>query len=260
MKHMSYEKLFDLTGKYGLIAGGAGELGREMAVGLSHFGAKLIIADRRKTAAQEAAQYVMESGGDARAEKTDILKDHDLNRLFQGIKEREGGLDILINCIGTIIRKPIIEQSDKEWEDVLRLNLTAAMRISREAARLMKEQGNGKIIHVSSAVGLLAYPSFSAYASSKAGLNMLIKIQAMEWAPMGINVNGIAPGTAITRLNRDYYNEDPSRLKEKIAKIPAARLATCSDFVGAVIYLSSPASDYVHGTVIPIDGGRTIAG
>jgi len=257
---MSYGKLFDLAGKSALIAGGAGELGREMAVGLSSFGARLIIADVRETAAKEAAQYVIESGGDARAEKADVLDDHDLNKLFQGIKDKEGGLDILINCIGTIIRKPIIEQNNEEWENVLRLNLTAAMRISREAALLMKEQGSGKIIHVSSAVGLLAYPAFSAYASSKAGLNMLIKVQAMEWAPLGINVNGIAPGTAITRLNRDYYAEDPSRLKEKIAKIPAARLATCGDFVGAIIFLSSSASDYVHGAVIPIDGGRTIAG
>jgi 2-deoxy-D-gluconate 3-dehydrogenase len=220
----------------------------------------LIIADVRETAAQETARYVLQCGGDGRAEKVNVMEDQDLHHLFQGIREKEGGLDILINCIGTIIRKPILEQNDEEWEHVLRLNLTAAMRISREAARLMQEQGRGKIIHVSSAVGLLAYPAFSAYASSKAGLNMLVKIQAMEWAPLGINVNGIAPGTAITRLNRDYYTEDPSRLKEKIAKIPAARLATCGDFVGAIIFLSSPASDYLHGAILPIDGGRTIAG
>jgi 2-deoxy-D-gluconate 3-dehydrogenase len=82
----------------------------------------------------------------------------------------------------------------------------------------------------------------------------------MEWALSGINVNGIAPGTAITRLNRDYYEEDPSRLKQKIAKIPAARLAGCSDFVGAIVFLCSSASEYVHGVTIPVDGGRTIAG
>ena len=124
----------------------------------------------------------------------------------------------------------------------------------------MKERGKGKIVHLSSAVGLLAYPGFSAYASSKAGLNMLVKVLAMELAPVGINVNGIAPGTAITRLNRDYYAEDPSRLSDKLKKIPANRLAERGDFVGAVIFLCSAASDYIHGITMAVDGGRTIAG
>ena len=257
---MSYEKLFDLSGKNALVAGGGGELGREMAAGLAHFGAGLIIADAREKAAQDAADYVGQVGGEARYETVDVMKDDDLNTLFQGIEEKEGCLDILVNCIGTIIRKPILEQTNDEWEQVVNLNLTGAMRISRAAAALMVKRGKGKIVHISSAVGLLAYPEFSAYASSKAGLNMLIKVQAMEWAPLGINVNGVAPGTAITNLNRDYYEEDPSRLKQKIAKIPAARLAGCSDFVGAIVFLCSSASDYVHGVTIPVDGGRTIAG
>jgi NAD(P)-dependent dehydrogenase (short-subunit alcohol dehydrogenase family) len=256
---MTYEEIFDLSGKSALIAGG-GELGMEMAVALAQYGAKVVIADIRESVAKETRDYVQSSGGQAWSKKIDILKNEDIEDLIQKISEKEGGLDILVNTIGAIVRKPLLEQTDDEWNKVVDLNLTGAMRLTRAVAPLMLKRGKGKILHVSSAVGILAYPDFSAYASSKAGLNMLIKVLAMELAPMGINVNGIAPGTAITRLNREYYEEDESRIKNKIQKIPAGRLATKEDFAGAVIFLCSSASDYIHGVTIAIDGGRTISG
>jgi NAD(P)-dependent dehydrogenase (short-subunit alcohol dehydrogenase family) len=256
---MEYDKLFDIKGKFALIAG-AGELGREMAAGLAQYGAKLIVTDISEDAVRETRAYVQGLGGDVRGKRCDIMKNEELADLVDEIKQKEGGLDIMINSIGAIVRNPVLEQADDEWQRIVDLNLTGAMRLTRASVPLMKARGKGKIIHVSSAVGILAYPDFSAYASSKAGLNMLIKVSAMEFAPMGINVNGIAPGTAITKLNREYYAEDESRVKAKIKKIPAGRLASKGDFVGAAVFLSSAASDYIHGVTIPIDGGRTICG
>lgn len=256
---MEYDRIFDITGKNALIAG-AGELGREMAAGLAQYGAKLIVTDNNEDAIRETQAYIKGLGGDTRTKRCDIMENEELVDLVNDIKQKEGGLDILINSIGAIVRKPVLEQTDDEWKRIVDLNLTGAMRLTRAAVPLMTARGKGKIIHVSSAVGILAYPDFSAYASSKAGLNMLIKVSAMEFAPMGINVNGIAPGTAITRLNREYYAEDESRVEAKVKKIPAGRLASKGDFVGAAVFLSSAASDYINGVTIPIDGGRTICG
>ncbi len=256
---MAYEKLFDLSGKVTLLAGG-GELGMELAAGLAEYGARLVVMDVDEGNARATAEHVVSCGGNARSVTADILDAGSLDGVMRDIRAHEGGLDIMVNAVGAIIRKTVAEQSDAEWERIIDLNLTGAMRISKAVTPLMRERGAGKIVHLSSAVGLLAYPGFSAYASSKAGLNMLVQVLAMELAPHGINVNGIAPGTAITRLNRDYYAEDPSRLTDKLKKIPANRLAERGDFVGAVIFLSSAASDYVQGVTMAIDGGRTISG
>jgi 2-deoxy-D-gluconate 3-dehydrogenase len=163
-------------------------------------------------------------------------------------------LDILVLNAGTIERRPAVEHPDELWERVLEVNLTAQFVLARELGRRMVEQGHGKIIVVTSLLAFQGGVTVPGYAASKGGLAQLTKALANEWASRGVNVNAIAPGYIATDNTR-ALREDETRRRQILERIPAGRWGEPEDVAGAFVFLASPASDYVHGVVLPVDGG-----
>ena len=163
-------------------------------------------------------------------------------------------LDILVNNAGTIARAPAAEHSDELWDRVLEVNLTAQFVLARELGRDMLERGSGKIVFVASLLSFQGGITVPGYAASKSGVAGLTKALANEWAAYGVNVNAVAPGYVRTD-NTQALQDDPERSEQILVRIPAGRWAEPEDIAGPIVFLSSPAADYVHGTVLPVDGG-----
>ncbi len=163
-------------------------------------------------------------------------------------------IDVLVNNAGTIRRSPAAEHSDEEWDAVLEVNLTAQFVLARELGRGMLERGTGKIVFIASLLSFQGGVNVPGYAASKGGIAQLTKALANEWAARGVNVNAVAPGYIQTDNTR-ALREDPERSRQILERIPAGRWGTPEDVCGAVLFLASPAADYAHGIVLPIDGG-----
>jgi 2-deoxy-D-gluconate 3-dehydrogenase len=162
--------------------------------------------------------------------------------------------DILVNNAGTIARRPAAEHSDDLWDRVLAVNLTAQFVLTRELGRGMLDRGAGKVVFVASLLSFQGGINVPGYTASKSGLVGLMKALANEWAGRGVNVNAVAPGYIKTDNTR-ALQDDPDRSAEILARIPARRWGTPGDLTGAILFLSSSAADYVHGSVLPVDGG-----
>ena len=166
-----------------------------------------------------------------------------------------GRLDILVNNAGIIRRRVASEHTDEDWDAVIAVNLSSAFRLCRAAGRHMIErQSGGKIVNVASMLSFQGGVTVPGYAASKGGLVQLTKALANEWAPLGVNVNAVAPGYIRTRLNEHIWR-DPVRSEQVLARLPAGRWGEPADLKGAIVFLASSASDYVHGAVLPVDGG-----
>lgn len=248
--------LFDVSGKVALITGAAGTLGAAFAEALASEGAKIFLADRRGEALSKVASDLQAKGLGGEWFEADLTKEGEINRAFERCEESLGHVDILVNSVGDSVYKPTLDLSLAEWNKVVSVNLTSAFLSSRRAAKSMIEAGvRGKIIHVASIYGLRAdrFP-IAAYYSSKAGLVNLTKALAVEWARYRINVNAIAPSFVSSRLTRVIL-EDPKGREHVLNHTPLRRVAQPEDLLGALIFLASPASDYVTGQVIVVDGG-----
>jgi len=187
----------------------------------------------------------------------DILDFEAVRRFVSQVVERQGRLDVLLNCAGTHKEAPAEEYTEEDWDRVLDLNLKAAFFLSQAVARVQIPQGGGKQIHISSVRSLLGIQrGYVAYCSSKAGLNLMIKQLATEWAKYNITVNGIAPTFTRTELVKDYL-EDPDFYNPLVARIPLGRICEPRDLAALAIYLSAPASDFITGQIIFADGGVT---
>jgi 2-deoxy-D-gluconate 3-dehydrogenase len=178
----------------------------------------------------------------------------DLNVVVARIVKEFGHIDILVNNAGTIRRTPAIDFSETDWDDVLQINLKAAFFLSQAVARLMMSQGGGKIINIASMLSFQGGINIPSYTASKSGLAGVTRALANEWAKHSINVNAIAPGYMATD-NTAALRSDPVRSKSILGRIPAGRWGTPDDLKGAVVFLASSASDYVHGAILPVDGG-----
>jgi 2-deoxy-D-gluconate 3-dehydrogenase len=163
-------------------------------------------------------------------------------------------IDILVNNAGTILRKPAAEHPDEYWDRVIEVNLNAQFILSREIGKRMVERGEGKIIFTASLLTFQGGITVPGYAASKGGVAQLTKALANEWSGKGVNVNAIAPGY-ISTDNTEALRNDPQRATAILARIPAGRWGTPEDFKGATVFLASSASDYVHGTILTVDGG-----
>jgi 2-deoxy-D-gluconate 3-dehydrogenase len=246
---MSAPGLFDLSGRRALVTGGGGGLGAGMAEALAGAGAHVAVLGRSATADEAAARL----GGVA--VRADLSDRDDLRRGFAGAVDALGGLDVLVTCHGTLHAAPALELGLDEWDDTLEVNLTSVFALCRLAGELMVPRGAGKIVTVASMLSFQGGLRASAYAASKGGVAQLTKALANEWAPHGVNVNAIAPGYVKTPLNRHIWQESPTRSAEILARLPAGRWGEAADLAGAVVFLASRASDYVHGVVLPVDGG-----
>ena len=246
---------FDLSGKVALVTGAARGLGQGMAAGLAEAGAD--VAGLDVASVDETENLVRNEGRRFRAINVDLLETD--AKLAAGVVEEcvssLGRLDIVVNNAGIIRRAPALEFSEEDWEDVLKVNLSAAFYLSQAAARHFVEEGKGgKIVNTASVLsyeGGIIVPSYSA---SKAGIANLTHALANEWAPLGINVNAIAPSYFTTELT-SALREDAERSEALLVRLPAGRFGEPEDLKGAVVLLSSAAGDYIHGAVLPVDGG-----
>ncbi|HEY3182723.1 MAG TPA: glucose 1-dehydrogenase [Gaiellaceae bacterium] len=241
--------LFDLTGRRALVTGGGGGIGRGLARALADAGASVAVLGRSESA-QEAAS---ELGGVA--VRADLADREDLRRGFDEAAERLGGLDILVNSHGIGRASEAVDHELADWDDVIEINLTATFELCQRAGRIMLERANGKIVNIASVLSFQGGIRIPSYAASKGGVATLTMALANEWAPHGVNVNAIAPGYVKTNLNARIWRDDPERTAQINARIPAGRWGEPADMAGAVVFLSSAASDYVHGVTLPVDGG-----
>jgi 2-deoxy-D-gluconate 3-dehydrogenase len=246
---MSASALFDLSGRRALVTGGGGGIGVGISAALAEAGAQVAILGRSR-AADEAAARV---GGTA--VRADLADRPELRRGFDAAVESLGGLDILVAGHGALHTGPALETSLEDWDDTIEVNLTSVFELCRLAGALMVPRGAGKIVTIASMLSFQGGFRAAAYSASKGGVAQLTKALANEWAPHGVNVNAIAPGYVKTQLNRHIWRDDPERSRAVLARLPAGRWGEPRDLAGAVVFLTSPASDYVHGIVLPVDGG-----
>ncbi len=249
--------LFRLDDQVALVAGGYGGIGSALSLGLAQQGARVAIAGRSLEKAGAFAETLTSHGLDAFGTAFDIANPEDVTWLVQEVVDRYGRLDILVNCVGTHIERPAEELSVKEWDIVHNTNLRGAFLLAQAAGRQMIQQRKGKQIHISSVRSMLGiHRGYVAYTSSKAGLNLLVKQLATEWAKYRINVNAIAPTFIRTELVT-HYLEDETFYNALVSRIPLGRVGDPIDIVGATVFFAAPASDFITGQILFTDGGVT---
>jgi 2-deoxy-D-gluconate 3-dehydrogenase len=247
-------KIFDLTGLRALVVGGAGDLGRAMLEGLLEAGARAVAVDIAPKVS-DVADDLCAKGHDAHGLQVDIRDRSAIKASVQDAVRLLGGpIDILVNAAGIQRRAPSERFTEQDWDDVLSVNLTAGFVYSQQVAPDMIVRGRGKIIHVASIMSQFGGITIPAYAASKGGLAQLTKALSNDWAAHGICVNAIAPGYMDTQLNTALI-ADEKRSAEVLLRTPAKRWGQPADMKGVVVFLASAASDFVTGTVIPVDGG-----
>jgi 2-deoxy-D-gluconate 3-dehydrogenase len=245
---------FQLHGKVALVTGAGRGLGQAMAVGLAEAGADVAGLD---VIPLEETQAQIEALGRRFLAVSCNLRDatvEELDETVAQVAEKMGGLDILVNNAGIIRRAPALEFSEAYWDEVIQINLKALFFLSQAAARRMVESGGGKIISVASMLSFQGGILVPSYTAAKSGVAGITRALANEWAAKGINVNAIAPGYMATD-NTAPIRADPVRSKSILDRIPAERWGESNDLKGVVVFLASAASDYMHGTIVPVDGG-----
>ena len=250
--------LFNLSGRVAIVTGGARGIGFAIAKGLASSGALVVIADINSEGAEKAAATIRAEGMQAKSIEVDVTKRNSVQDMVTQTMEGSGQIDILVNCAGIILRKPIEEVTDEEWDSILDVNLRGVFLCSQIAGREMIKRKQGKIINISSNIAQVLQPGRGIYAVSKAGVSHLTKVMALEWAPYHVNVNAIAPAPTMTDLNKKFFDEHPEDYQERLRSIPMGRLGDPQDYVGMAIFLASGASDFVTGQTIFVDGGSIL--
>jgi 2-deoxy-D-gluconate 3-dehydrogenase len=252
---MNTSNIFDLSGRVAVITGGNGGIGLGMAKGMAAAGATIVVAGRDAAKNTAAVSEILSAGGKASAIPVDVLEEKSCRALIAGTMTAHGRLDILVNNAGMSIRKQPEDYTLAEWHTVLDSNLTSAFLCSQAAYPAMKKGGAGKVINIGSMMSIFGAPFATAYAASKGGMVQMTKSLATAWAKDGIQVNAILPGwidTALTRRAREQVNG----LHDSVLKrTPAARWGVPDDFAGIAVFLAAPASDFVTGAAIAVDGG-----
>jgi NAD(P)-dependent dehydrogenase (short-subunit alcohol dehydrogenase family) len=245
-----------LEGKTALITGASKGLGRAMAVALGQAGAHLLLVSRNLEQTQATAQAVLTAGGTAEALQADVTDEHQVAKLAKQVADRSGKIQILINNAGINIRKPITDFTLDEWNQVQNTNVTGVFLMCRAFVPLMKGQGYGRIINMTSIMSHVAIAGRTAYATSKAGLLGLTKALALELAPEHITVNGISPGPFGTEMNKPIM-ENPEANQQFISKIPLGRWGKVEEVGQLAVYLCAEEAGFITGTDVLIDGGWT---
>jgi 2-dehydro-3-deoxy-D-gluconate 5-dehydrogenase len=247
--------LFNLSGKTALVTGCTKGIGKAMAIGLAEAGANILgVSGSLALQDSEVEKAVRATGRNFKAYQADLSDRETLYAFIQKVQEENSVIDILINNAGTIMRAPAAEHPDEYWDKVLAINLDAPFILAREIGKKMIAQSSGKIIFTCSLLSFQGGINVPGYAASKGALSSLVKALANEWAGKGINVNGIAPGYIATD-NTEALRNDEERNKSILSRIPANRWGEPEDFKGATVFLASKAADYVHGTIVTVDGG-----
>lgn len=251
---MGILEAFNLEGKVALVTGAGQGLGQAMAIGLAEAGADIAGLDIMPECT-ETCEAVEALGRRFLNIQCNLLETSidGLNAITHQVADELGSLDILVNNAGIIRRAPALEFSEKDWDDVMDVNLKAVFFMSQAAARIMKDQGKGKIINVASMLSFQGGILVPSYTASKSGVTGLTRLMANEWAAIGINTNAIAPGYMAT-ANTAPIRADEARNASILARIPAGRWGEPSDLKGIVVFLASAASDYMNASIVPVDG------
>ena len=245
----------DLSGKVALVTGGGRGLGKAIASAMAGKGANVAICDRKQDNLDGAVEDLGKMGFDIMAEATDVSKSDQVASLFQAVEDRFGKLDILVNNVGINMMTPSTAEADEGvWDRIIDTNVKGAYLASGQALGLMKKSGGGKIINISSVAARKAAMGMGIYCISKAALEMLTKVLALELAKDHINVNAIAPYVVRTPFSKPFWGNE-AMLKEITKNVPMGRIAETDDVVGTVLFLASGLSDFVTGEVITVDGG-----
>jgi 2-deoxy-D-gluconate 3-dehydrogenase len=251
--------VFDLKGRVAVVTGGNGGIGLGMARGLAAAGARVVVAARDQDKSRVAVAELSRLGPAALAIPVDVSDEASVTALVRASREQCGRIDILVNNAGTNIRKPAHELSLAEWHQVLDTNLTSAFLLARAVYPVMKGAG-GKIINVGSMMSIFGASFAPAYGASKGGMVQLTKSLATAWARDSIQVNAVLPGWIDTDLTRRARQEVPGLNDNVLRRTPAGRWGVIDDLAGVAVFLASPASDFITGAAIPVDGGYSIQG
>jgi NAD(P)-dependent dehydrogenase (short-subunit alcohol dehydrogenase family) len=249
--------LFDLNGRKAVVSGAGRGIGKAIALGLARAGADIGLVARTESELNAVADEVKEIGRRAVVRASDLTVTADIPELISGLAGDLGGIDILVNNAGTNIPQDSVDVSEAAWDTVMAINLKSCFFMAQAVGKVMIEQGRGgRIINISSQTGSVALIKRAAYCASKAGLNLVTKVLAMEWGPHEILVNAVAPTFVETEMTKPML-ADPQFREYALAKNVLKRFGTTDDVAGAVTYLASPAANLVTGHILLVDAGWT---
>jgi NAD(P)-dependent dehydrogenase (short-subunit alcohol dehydrogenase family) len=238
---------FDLDGHVALVTGASRGIGHDLALALAHAGAQVVAGARSIPELEGEGIHPVE---------LDVRERRSVDAAVASAIERFGKLDVLVNNAGLGTNHDALDATEEEWDELMAVNLKGAFLASQAAGRHMVERGYGRIVNMSSQAAAVGLRRHAAYSASKAGLEGLTRVLALEWAPHGVTVNAVAP-TFIRTPGTAERLDDPAFLEQVVARIPAGRVGTTTEVAAAVIFLASPAASLITGAVLPVDGGWT---
>lgn len=250
-------EIFDLTGKVAMVTGGTRGLGEVCATAMAGAGADIAVCGRNRADLDRVSEKIGQLGRRSEGFFLDVTDKQRVAETVQEVKDVFGRIDVLVNNAGVNHRVPVLEYAEEEWNRVIDTNLKGYFLVAQAVAPLMIDQGYGKVINMSSILGSVGLPNQVAYAASKGGVDQMTKVMAIEWAPKGLRVNAIGPTYFETELVAQI-RDDPERFKFINERTPMGRWGHLSELEGIVIFLASPASDFITGQTIYVDGGWTI--
>jgi NAD(P)-dependent dehydrogenase (short-subunit alcohol dehydrogenase family) len=251
--------LFRVDGKVAVVIGGGGGIGQAMAEGLAQYGAKIAVASRNIKNLKEAVQKIhKETGAEAEAFQVDIIDEKSVEQLAKDVASRFGTVDILVNSGGVNIKEPATEFKVADWDQMFNVNVRGIMLACRVFGKILTAKKSGKVINLSSVRGVRAtlWGGNEAYCATKGAVDMITRSLASEWAPFNVYVNAIGPATIKTPFSEKTLS-DPARLERYISNIPLKRVGETWEVVGTCVFLASPASDFMTGQILYLDGGLT---
>ncbi|MGG2027292.1 SDR family oxidoreductase [Gottfriedia sp. S16(2024)] len=256
---MHVKELFDLTGKVAIVTGGGRGLGEQIAKGFAEAGANVVLCSRNVEACQEISEELKSLGVESFALKCDVTNKEDVQRVVEETKEKFGRIDILVNNSGASWGAPAEDMPLEAWNKVMNVNVTGTFLMSQAVGKIMLEQKSGKIINIASIAGLVGtnpkVMNAVGYSASKGAVISFTKDLAAKWGPTGIHVNALAPGFFPTKMSKDVISHGTDEI---IESIPLKKFGNEDELKGAALFLATPASNYVTGSVLVVDGGASI--
>lgn len=247
-------KEISLDSKVAIVTGGGKGIGRAIALGLANAGADVVVCSRSLPALESVSEEIRKLGKDSIDVVMDVTKQEDIEKVVTETTEKFGKIDILVNNAATSYMRPLMDLREEGWDTIFDTNLKAVFLLSREVAKVMMKQKGGRIINITTVGAEKAEFGMGAYSTSKAGLKMLTKCMALEWAPHNINVNAVGPGLTRTEFSKPLWS-NPELSKKITSSIPLGRIAEPEDIVGAVVFLASDVSSYITSQSIYVNGG-----
>ncbi|MFC5450602.1 SDR family NAD(P)-dependent oxidoreductase [Paenibacillus aestuarii] len=247
---------FDLTGKIAVITGASMGIGYGLTKALAHAGATVVAAARNQIQLQQLCEEIRQEGGNAFAVSLDVTNVSQIESVMNQIAQEHGRIDILVNNAGLGDNHPATEVTEADWDRMMDVNLKGLFFCCQSAGKIMLEQGYGRIVNMSSQASVVGIRDHAVYCTTKGGVNQLTRVLALEWSARGVNVNAVGPTFTYTPGTAERL-DNPQYLQSVLKRIPAEKVASIKDVAGAVIYLASPASDMVTGSILMVDGGWT---